>query len=372
MPASRSEEAVNFWNTIMSKGPDSISGGDMPALGTTIDTWIRAMIKEADFIRGSMINLMPYMKNTFKETWGLGGGVSTTVTAPPSSGSLPPIPPSLPLPHPPLPAPSSSTSPGSGGGGGGGKGAGVGKKEDKPRPVFHCQACGRKDAFHRDGSTCPALLRGGEYANPDWRNTIWEESPQGKAARAKNFSFAYPPRSKFMKIDGMRGSGELFEFSYLNNIGRGCSTSISFLTIPNTTNLSPTNFIQNMSRMVSRSLIDTGADLSFISSTKARGLLRRGIGKLDKGRYKVVDAFLKGHFFSESLTVDLVFGELIKLMLSETCFTIKLVIVDIPLNSEVIIGLADIRRLRIFDLLPHLVRQEATGQGGKRERGLSC
>ncbi len=170
-----------------------------------------------------------------------------------------------------------------------------------------------------------------------------------------------------MKIDRMRGSGELFEFSYLNNIGRGCSTSISFLTIPNTTNLSPTNFIQNMSRMVSRSLIDTGADLSFISSTKARGLLRRGIGKLDKGRYKVVDAFLKAHFFSESLTVDFVFDELIKSMLSETCFTIKLVIVDIPLNSEVIIDLADIRRLRIFDLLPHLVRQEATGQEEEEE-----
>jgi hypothetical protein len=165
-----------------------------------------------------------------------------------------------------------------------------------------------------------------------------------------------------MKKDGMRGSGELFEFSYLNNIGRGCSTSISFLTVPNTTNLSPTILIQNLSRMVARSLIDTGADLSFISATKARGLLRRGIGKLDKGRYKVVDAFLKAHFFSESLTVDFVFDELIKSRLSETFFTIKLVIVDIPLNSEVIIGLTDIRRLRIFDLLPHLVRQEATGQ----------
>ena len=54
-------------------------------------------------------------------------------------------------------------------------------------------------------------------------------------------------------------------------------------------------------------------------------------------------------------------------MLSETCLTIKLVIVDIPLNSEVIIGLADKRRLRIFDLLPHLVRQEATGQEEKEE-----
>ncbi len=71
-----------------------------------------------------------------------------------------------------------------------------------------------------------------------------------------------------------------------------------------------------MSKMVARSLIDRGADLSFISFTKARGLLRRGIGKLDKGRYKVVDAFLKAHFFSENLRVDFVFDELIKSMLS--------------------------------------------------------
>jgi hypothetical protein len=33
--------------------------------------------------------------------------------------------------------------------------------------------------------------------------------------------------------------------------------------------------------------------------------------------------------------------------------------VDIPMNSEVIIGLADIKRWNIFDRLPHLVRAES-------------
>jgi hypothetical protein len=33
-------------------------------------------------------------------------------------------------------------------------------------PTYHCQACGRRDAWHRDGSTCPALSKGGEFANP--------------------------------------------------------------------------------------------------------------------------------------------------------------------------------------------------------------
>ena len=35
---SDSTELTNLWNTVMSKGPDSISGGDLPRKGTTINT----------------------------------------------------------------------------------------------------------------------------------------------------------------------------------------------------------------------------------------------------------------------------------------------------------------------------------------------
>jgi hypothetical protein len=99
-------------------------------------------------------------------------------------------------------------------------------------PTYHCQACGRRDAWHRDGSTCPALNKGGDFANPAWQTVTWEESPQGKAALAKNppQRCAYPPRKRKSIDRGLdeESDWEGFECSYLNNIGRGCSTNIFF------------------------------------------------------------------------------------------------------------------------------------------------
>jgi hypothetical protein len=39
-------EAINFWNTEMARGPDSIAGGETPTTGTTVVTWLSAMIGE--------------------------------------------------------------------------------------------------------------------------------------------------------------------------------------------------------------------------------------------------------------------------------------------------------------------------------------
>ena len=80
-----------------------------------------------------------------------------------------------------------------------------------------------------------------------------------------------------------------------------------------------------------------------MTKAKARRLLKLGIGKLDSGRYRVVDAFLKAHSVNENITVDLIFEDLIKSEPSNRTFSIKFVTVDIPMNSEIIIGLADIK-----------------------------
>ena len=56
---SNTPELTNLWNTVMAKGPDSISGGDMPSKGTTFNTWLDAMIVCANGIRESMLKLLP-------------------------------------------------------------------------------------------------------------------------------------------------------------------------------------------------------------------------------------------------------------------------------------------------------------------------
>jgi len=37
--SSEDQDSVNFWNTIMARGPDSIAGGEAPVRGTTISKW---------------------------------------------------------------------------------------------------------------------------------------------------------------------------------------------------------------------------------------------------------------------------------------------------------------------------------------------
>ena len=315
-------EAINFWNTIMAKGPDSIAGGETPTMGTTVETWLTAMIGEADKLRTKMLDFLPYMTDTFQATWATGrdGGLGPTPPlhkAPPPSHAPPAIPSST------LPIPSSSQ----GGGGGGSSKSSVGmnppppKTDLKPKPVFHCQACGRKDAWHKDGTRCPALLKGSPDANPLWdQGVTWEASTQGVAAMARGLSNAFPPRGKYHDRDlDPESEWEGFECSHIHNIGKGCSTVLIFPFNPHLvlTSSNPTP-IQNQEnpardRLEARGLIDTGADLSFISERLAGILKKRGVGVEGKGNYKVVDAFLKVHFFKENITLNFFFKDLINL-----------------------------------------------------------
>jgi hypothetical protein len=200
-------------------------------------TWLMAMIKEADDVRGKMLAFLPFMTDTFKSTWEMGKDSGVRSGGPPIPYA--PSPPLSSEPPPPLPftKPTSTVQGNSGGGSGGvvkssdgGKVTQPKKTEQKPRPVYHCQACGRKDAWHKNGTTCPALQQGSADANPEWNNGVtWEASPQGAAALARGQLNAFPPRSKFRDrhLDS-ESDWEGFECSYLNNIGKGCSTVIIF------------------------------------------------------------------------------------------------------------------------------------------------
>ena len=107
--------------------------------------------------------------------------------------------------------------------------------------------------------------------------------------------------------------------------------------------------------IVVRCLCDTGADLSFITKTLAEKVERRNRGGKGEGKYKVIDAFKRVHYFTENITITFLFENLINL--PDSLFSCKFVIVDIPFNSDVILGLGDIRRLRVFSLIPHLISE---------------
>ncbi len=113
--------------------------------------------------------------------------------------------------------------------------------------------------------------------------------------------------------------------------------------------------------MVVRCLCDTGADLSFITKALAEKVERRNRGGKGEGKYKVIDAFKRVHYFTENITITFLFENLINL--PNSLFSCKFVIVDIPFNSDVILGLGDIRRLRVFSLIPHLISE--TGDQGQ-------
>ena len=259
------------------------------------------------------------MTDTFKSTWEMGKDTGVRSNTPLLSYTPSPLPSTTPFL--PLPLPSAPTHGIASGGGGGGAKSSEGnrqpqlKKPEKPRQVYHCQACGRKDAWHKDGTTCPALLQGSTDANPSWNQGVtWEASPQGIAAMARGQYNAFPPRSKYRDrhLDP-ESEWEGFECSYINNIGKGCSTVLIFpfnspldLPLPILTQESPAK-----DRLAARGLIDTGADLSFISDRLAGILKEKGVGVRGIGNYKVIDAFLKVHFFNENITLNFFFKDLI-------------------------------------------------------------
>jgi hypothetical protein len=138
--------------------------------------------------------------------------------------------------------------------------------------------------------------------------------------------------------------------------------SIHSLSRSNFTNPISTPIQQNPTRdrLETRGLIDTGADLSFISDRLAGILRKRGVGVEGTGNYKVIDAFLKVHFFNENITFNFIFKDLINLKRNPLYFSITCVVVDIPMSSDLIMGLKDIKRMNVFSLLPHLVEEPRT------------
>ena len=266
LPLSSTPELTNLWNTVMSLGPDSISGGDLPKKGTTFNTWLDAMISCANGIRESMLKLLPYLGDTLSEKWKLGppvdprpnpfdsagNTISAKMTSPNPSSSPPPSATSSSTSSTTSTStprssssttssshtasspyvggtPSPSTLPLSGGGGGGGL---TRQQRDALRnankTLYHCQACGRTDAWHPDGLKCAALRLAHEYANPLWATVNWADSVQGRAAIAKGISFAFvlPPSKKGDIGLNDESEWEGFESSHLNSIGEGCRTNI--------------------------------------------------------------------------------------------------------------------------------------------------
>ena len=180
----------------------------------------------------------------------------------------------------------------------------------------------------------------------------WEASDMGKRALASGYTFAHAPP------DPNRKWGN-YESSQIRNIGEGCITNI-LNPLNETTNPDTHHFTQvrkERGPTVVRCLCDTGADLSFITKALAEEVERRNRGVKGEGKYKVMDAFKRIHFFTENITIEFRFESLINLKDQGSLFSCKFVIVDIPFNSDVILGLKDIRRLRVFSLIPHLITE---------------
>ncbi len=156
-----------------------------------------AMIKKADDVRTKMLQFLPFMTDTFKSTWEMGKDTEVRSNTPLPSYAPSPLPSTTPIV--PLPFPSVPTHGVASGGGGGGAKSSDGnrrtqpKKPEKPRQVYHCLACGRKDS-----TTCQALLQGSTDPNPNWnQGETWEASPQGIATMARGQYNLFPPRSKY-------------------------------------------------------------------------------------------------------------------------------------------------------------------------------
>ena len=105
-----------------------------------------------------------------------------------------------------------------------------------------------------------------------------------------------------------------------------------------------------------RTLVDTGANLSFITISLAKKIEKEFLGVRGTGRYKVIDAFLKAHYFVDNISfrVKLNTGNP---SIDTFSWTIKAVIVDIDFTAEFILGLHDIKRIRLFKYIPELVEE---------------
>jgi hypothetical protein len=103
-----------------------------------------------------------------------------------------------------------------------------------------------------------------------------------------------------------------------------------------------------------RTLIDTGANLSFISVSLSDRIEKEFLGVRGIGNYKVTDAFLKAYYFKDNLSfrVRLNTGNP---EIDARSWLIKAVIVDIDFTADFLLGLSDIKRIKLFRYLPECV-----------------
>ena len=106
--------------------------------------------------------------------------------------------------------------------------------------------------------------------------------------------------------------------------------------------------------MVLASLLDTGAWLSYVSSSLACRIEKELKGVRGTGRYKVIDAFQKAHYFLNDISfrVSLRTGDRDTDVKS---WIVKAVVVNIDFATELLLGLKDIKRMKLFRHIPELV-----------------
>ena len=68
-------------------------------------------------------------------------------------------------------------------------------QSDKPDGYNTCQACGRKNSYHKEAD-CKALLLKHPFANPNFKTMSWRDSPQGKIAIGLGYDFFELPKGK--------------------------------------------------------------------------------------------------------------------------------------------------------------------------------
>jgi len=115
-------------------------------------------------------------------------------------------------------------------------------------------------------------------------------------------------------------------------------------------------------------LIDTGANLSFISNSLSDKLEKDSLGVRGIGNYKVTDAFLKAYYFKDNLTFR------IRLNtgnpdIDSKSWLITAVIVDIDFTADFLLGLSDIKRIKLFRYLPECVENsEVVEESDQKEK----
>ena len=108
--------------------------------------------------------------------------------------------------------------------------------------------------------------------------------------------------------------------------------------------------------IIMRTLIDTGANLSFISISLSDKLEKELLGVRGIGNYKVTDAFLKAYYFKDNLTfrIRLNTGDTV---IDSKSWLITAVIVNIDFTADFLLGLSDIKKIKLFRYLPECVEE---------------